>query len=101
MANANQLARQLAADIARAITAAASGDPHVEASRARARSAGFEIQGSLEELVASAIRLARADAMTRTESASATPHAALELTRSDIRLLRTLRIAVDQATEPA
>jgi hypothetical protein len=100
MINANELSRQLALDLARAILAAAAADPQVEACRARARAAGFDIRGSLEDMIAAAIRFGRIEGGAGDGAPAGSPHA-LELTRSDIRLLRTLRIAVDRTTEPA
>jgi hypothetical protein len=100
MTNANELSRQLALDLARAMLAAAAGDPQVEACRARARAAGFDLRGPLEGLIASAIRFTRIEGVP----ADGAPHGSpepFELTRSDLRLMRTLRIAVERTTEPA
>jgi hypothetical protein len=85
--------KRFARELAEAIAAAAAVDPRVEACRARARAAGFEMKVSLEAVVGFIRRPAGEQAKTRP---AARP---FEVSASDRRFLRSLRIAVDETKE--
>ena len=87
----NQLARELADAIAGAVAA----DPQVDACRARARAAGFELQVSLEATIGFAER--GGDVKTTTKVRA--PRKVFDLSPTDRRFLRSLRISPDEAKE--
>lgn len=92
---------RLAKELAQAIAAAAASDPNVEACRARARAAGYELQVSLEAEVAFATR-GKTTALVRTRKSGAAWNrraANRELTASDRLFLKSLRIAPDEIPE--
>jgi hypothetical protein len=84
----NRLARELAD----AIAAAAAADPRVEDCRQQARAAGFDLQVSLEATVGFA---PRRPARARAGKTWTSPRRDLEITGTDRRFLRSLRIACD------
>ena len=90
----DDIMNRLAREMADAIAAAVGKDPQVEACRKRARTAGYELQMSLEANIGFA---------PRTEAeAGAKPKAAkkpLEMSPNDRRFLRSLRIAPDETKE--
>ena len=90
----NRLAKELADAIAEAV----ASDPGVEACRARAREAGFELRVSLEAEIAFATRTGK---RTRRLPAAHPSHASRHeaMTDNDRRFLRSLRIAPDAQTE--
>jgi hypothetical protein len=96
---ANRYARELID----AITAAIAGDSEVQACRARARAAGFEIKVTLEALVGvvdEAGPAARARALVVPPSRKQLPAArTYDITAADRRFLRSLRISADEAAE--
>jgi hypothetical protein len=96
-------ANRYAQELIEAISAAMANDAEVQACRARARAAGFEINLSLEAQVravdssqpASLARAAAAPPSRRLLPAAKT----YEITAADRRFLRSLRIAADETTE--
>jgi hypothetical protein len=95
----DDITKRLAKELAEAISAAAATDPRVEACRTRARAAGYEMKVSIEAVVGFSHRFAgegvRQPAVVR-QSAAARP---LDITASDKRFLRSLRIAADETKE--
>jgi len=90
-----QWARQLADAIAAAVT----DDARVEACRAKALAAGYELKVSLEASVGFA-RPGEAGAVVQTASARRPAlRIAREITSGDRRFLKSLRIAADEAVE--
>jgi hypothetical protein len=109
---------RLAKELAQAIAAAVAADANVEACRARARAAGFELHLSIEAEVGFANR-AKTTALVRArrpQAASAAPQnggqqnttnaawgkkpaGSRELTASDRLFLKSLRIAPDEIPE--
>ena len=92
----NRFAKELADSIAVAV----AESPQVEACRARAREAGFDMRVTLEAVVGFVSR-ANGGAVTKiTTPARLLPARRLfDLTANDRRFLRSLRIAVDEAKE--
>lgn len=89
---------RLAKELADAIAAAVASDPGVEACRARAREAGFELRVSLEAEIAFATRTGkRTKRLPAARPSHASRHEAM--TDNDRRFLRSLRIAPDAQTE--
>ncbi len=89
----DEMTKRFARELAEAIAAAAATDPRVEACRARARAAGYDMKVSLEAVVGFANRPAGAPAEAEQ---AARP---FEISASDRRFLRSLRIAADETTE--
>jgi hypothetical protein len=101
---------RLAKELAQAIAAAVASDANVEACRAKARAAGFELHLSIEADVGFANR-GKSTALVRTRRAQAGqqngPNAnwgrkaatMRELTASDRLFLKSLRIAPDEIPE--
>jgi hypothetical protein len=103
---------RLAKELAQAIAAAVAADSNVEACRARARAAGFELHLSIEAEVGFANR-GKTTALVRARRAQAqqgqqnNPNASWgkktagsrELTASDRLFLKSLRIAPDEIPE--
>lgn len=91
----NRLAKELADAMAEAV----ASDPRVEACRARAREAGYDMRVSLEAEIGFASRTGK---RTRSRVAlNRASHAARHesMTDNDRRFLRSLRIATDEQTE--
>jgi hypothetical protein len=89
---------RLAKELAEAMADAVASDPRVEACRARAREAGYDLRVTLDAEIGFATRTgkkARKVALTR--PSHATRHVAM--TDNDRRFLKSLRIAPDAATE--
>ncbi len=90
---------RLAKELADAMADAVASDPRVEACRARARDAGYDLRVTLDAEIGFAARSGR---KTRNRTALARPtHAArhVAMTDNDRRFLKSLRIAPDAATE--
>jgi hypothetical protein len=96
----DDVVNRLARELADAIAAAVAEDPRVEACRERARAAGYEMKVTLEAVVGFASRTA-SGALTKTgpNSRALTPRRILEMSATDRRFLRSLRIAADESTE--
>ena len=91
----DDITKRFARELAQAIAAAAATDPRVEACRARARAAGYEMKVSLDAVVGFINRPAG-------EKGDAPPMAAarpFDMSASDRRFLRSLRIAADETKE--
>ena len=92
----NRLARELADSMA----AAVADDQRVEACREKARAAGFEMRVSLEAVIGFVSRLTpNALAKVGTPARSLAARNRLEMTANDRRFLRSLRIAVGEASQ--
>ena len=90
---------RLAKELADAMADAVASDPRVEACRARARDAGYDLRVTLDAEIGFASRTGRT---TRSKMALARPsHATrhVAMTDNDRRFLKSLRIAPDPATE--
>lgn len=99
----NNPADRYARDLIDAISAAVARDPEVQACRARARAAGFDIKVNLEALVSTvdeneAAGSARAAVVPPSRRLMAAP-GTYDITAADRRFLRSLRIAVDETAE--
>jgi hypothetical protein len=90
----------LAKELADAIAAAVSQDTRVEACREKAREAGFDLRVTLEAVVGFASRTKPGTTRTITTTPRILSRRSTdEMTASDRRFLRSLRIAADQAKE--
>jgi hypothetical protein len=91
---------QLARDMVEAISAAVAGDAQVEACMERAREAGYDLKVSLEAAIGFAGRM-QGPGDSAESGAKALPPARppIEMTTSDRRFLKSLRISADEPTE--
>lgn len=97
---------QLARELTEAMSAAVSSDPRVAACREKARAAGFELQVALDAKVG-LVPLGGGTAVTRGASGQPLPvqgvrgpvRRSMEMTASDRRFLKSLRISADETTE--
>ena len=92
----DEITKRFARELAEAIAAAAATDPRVEACRTRARAAGYEMKLSLEAIVGFINRPTADDERPAPNLAGSHP---FEISASDRRFLRSLRIAADQTKE--
>ena len=89
-----------ARELVDAIASAAARDAAVAACRQRARAAGYEMRVTLDAIVAFASRTPEARPLPRGPSPGETAaRRPFEVSASDRRFLRSLRIAADEATE--
>ena len=89
-----------ARELVDAIASAAARDAAVAACRQRARAAGYEMRVTLDAIVAFASRMPEARPLPRGPSpGEAAARRPFEVSASDRRFLRSLRIAADEATE--
>ena len=89
-----------ARELVDAIASAAARDATVEACRQRARAAGYEMRVTLDAIVAFASRTPGVRPLPRGPSpGEALRRRPFEVSASDRRFLRSLRIAADEATE--
>jgi hypothetical protein len=96
----DDVVNRFAKELADAIAAAVAGDPQVEACRAKAREAGFDMRVTLEAVVGFMSRNAGGGVTKITTPARLLPaRRQFELTTNDRRFLRSLRIAADEAKE--
>jgi hypothetical protein len=100
----DDVVNRFARELADAVAAAVAESPQVEACRARARAAGYEMKLTLEAVVGFASRTAAQPAEGAAEPAAVAtralaPRRPAEMTANDRRFLRSLRIASDEATE--
>jgi hypothetical protein len=93
----DDVVNRLARELADAIAASVADDPRVEACRERARAAGFEMRVSLEAVVGFVSRTASASGGRA--STPRAPRRSFEMSASDRRFLRSLRIAADETAE--
>ena len=100
----DEIAKRFARELAQGIAAVVVGDPRLEACRARARAAGFDLDVSVEALLgAIAIHPLReigkdggpASSSPRPTGAPARQTSTLGMTTSDRRFLKSLRIVAD------
>ena len=97
----DDVVNRFAKELADAIAAAVAENPQVEACRARAREAGFDMRVTLEAVVGFVNRSNGAAVTKVTTPARLLPgRRSFELTSNDRRFLRSLRIAADATTEP-
>ncbi|MBI4886514.1 MAG: hypothetical protein HY824_05445 [Acidobacteria bacterium] len=97
----DDVVNRFAKELADAIAATVAESPQVEACRASAREAGFEMRVTLEAVVGFVNR-ANGGAVTKiTTPARLLPaRRPFDLTTNDRRFLRSLRIGIDEAKEP-
>ena len=97
----DDVVNRFAKEMADAIAAAVAENTQVEACRAKAREAGFEMKVTLEAVVGFVNRNNGTAVTKITTPARLLPaRRALELTANDKRFLRSLRIGADEAKEP-
>jgi hypothetical protein len=98
----DDVVNRFAKELADAIAAAVAENPQVEACRARAREAGYEMRVTLEAVVGFVNRT-NGTAVTKitTPARLLPPRKAFELTANDRRFLRSLRIGADEASKEA
>jgi hypothetical protein len=94
----DDVVNRFAKELADAIAAAVAENPQVEACRARAREAGYDMRVTLEAVVGFVNRT-NGTAVTKitTPARLLPPRKAFELTTNDRRFLRSLRIGADEA----
>jgi hypothetical protein len=96
----DDVVNRLARELADAIAATVADDPRVEACRERARAAGYEMKVSLEATVGFASRQTQgALAKVAPNARALAPRRNLEMSATDRRFLRSLRISADESTE--
>ena len=96
----DDVVNRFAKELADAIAAAVAENPQVEACRARAREAGFDMRVTLEAVVGFMNRNNGAAVTKITTPTRLLPaRKTFELTTNDRRFLRSLRIGVDEAKE--
>jgi len=97
----DDVVNRFARELADAIAAAVAENQQVEACRAKAREAGFDMKVTLEAVVGFVNRNG-GTAITKiaTPTRTVPTHRALDLTANDKRFLRSLRIGADEAKEP-
>jgi hypothetical protein len=97
----DDVVNRFAKELADAIAAAVAENPQVEACRAKAREAGFDMRVTLEAVVGYVNRT-NGGALTKitTPSRLLTGRRPFDLTANDRRFLRSLRIGADEAKEP-
>lgn len=98
----DDVVNRFARELADAVAAAVAESPEVEACRARARAAGYDMKLTLEAVVGFANRPTATPAEGPAEPAAVTsttkalvPKRPAEMTANDRRFLRSLRIAAD------
>lgn len=96
----DDVVNRFAKELADAIAAAVAESPQVEACRAKAREAGFDMRVTLEAVVGFVNR-SNGGALTKiTTPARLLPaRKPFDLTANDRRFLRSLRIGADEAKE--
>jgi hypothetical protein len=96
----DDVVNRFAKELADAIAAAVAENSQVEACRARAREAGYDMRVTLEAVVGFVNRTNGA-AVTKitTPARLLPPRKAFELTTNDRRFLRSLRIGADEASK--
>ena len=96
----DDVANQLARELADAIAAAVADNPEVEACRTKAREAGLDMRVTLEAVVGFVNRSNEFVVARVTTPAQLLPALTLiELTATDRRFLRSLRIGAGEAKE--
>jgi hypothetical protein len=96
--NMDDVVNQLAKELADAIGAAVADNAKIEACRAKARDAGFDLRVSVEAVVGFVNRTSGAAVTRVTTPARLLPgKREYELTSNDRRFLRSLRISCDES----
>jgi hypothetical protein len=96
----DDVVNRFAKELADAIAAAVADNPQVEACRARAREAGYDMRVTLEAVVGFISRTNGGAVTKITTPARLLPaRRQFELTTNDRRFLRSLRIGADEAKE--
>jgi hypothetical protein len=96
----DDVVNRFAKDLADAIAAAVAQDPQVEACRAKAREAGFDMRVTLEAIVGFVNRNSGAAVTKITTPARLLPsRKGFDLTLNDRRFLRSLRIGCDEPSK--
>jgi hypothetical protein len=98
----DDVVNRFARELADAIAAAVAENPQVEACREKARAAGFEMKVTLEAVVGFVNRTQQTTALAKVAAPARQAREArknFEVTSSDRRFLRSLRIAADETTE--
>ena len=101
----DDVVNRFAKELADAIAAAVAENPQVEACRAKAREAGFDMRVTLEAVVgfvnrSQALALPKVTAAAQTRPVREVPsRRTFEVTANDRRFLRSLRIAADETAE--
>ena len=94
----DDVVNRFAKELADAIAAAVADNPQVEACRAKAREAGFDMRVTLEAVVGFVNRANGAAVTKITTPARLLPgRRSFDLTANDRRFLRSLRIGCDEA----
>ena len=98
----DDVVNRFAKELADAIAAAVAENPQVEACRAKAREAGFDMRVTLEAVVGFVNR-SNGSAVTRitTPSRLLPGRRGFDLTANDRRFLRSLRIGIDETPKEA
>lgn len=98
----DDVVNRFAKELADAIAAAVAENSEVEACRAKAREAGFDMRVTLEAVVGFVNRNHEGAVTRVTTPARLLPgRKAFDLTANDRRFLRSLRIGLDEAKEAA
>ena len=96
----DDVVNRFAKELADAIAAAVAQDPQVEACRAKAREAGFDMRVTLEAIVGFVNRNSGSAVTKITTPARLLPvRKGLDLTLNDRRFLRSLRIGCDEPSK--
>ena len=98
----DDVVNRFAKELADAIAAAVAQDPQVEACRAKAREAGFDMRVTLEAIVGFVNRNSGTAVTKITTPARLLPaRKGFDLTLNDRRFLRSLRIGCDEPSKEA
>ena len=96
----DEAVNRFARELVDAVSSAVARDPRVESCRHRARAAGYDMRVTLEAIVRFASRTpARGSSRPAPPARDARPRHPFEVSASDRRFLRSLRIAADETTE--
>jgi len=96
----DDVVNRFAKELADAIAAAVAANTQVEACRAKAREAGFDMRVTLEAVVGFVNRTSGGSVTKITTPARLLPvRRSFDLTANDRRFLRSLRIGADEAKE--
>ena len=96
----DDVVNRFAKELADAIAAAVAGNAEVEACRAKAREAGFDMRVTLEAVVGFAGRTRPGAQPRQGKPRQRVAQAqSMEISANDRRFLRSLRIAADEPTE--
>jgi len=96
----DEIVNRYARELVDAVAGAVARDPRVDCCRHRARAAGYDLRVTLDVLVRVASRTPAVDAPGPVPPARETaPCQSFEVSASDRRFLRSLRIAADETAE--